>query len=111
MYEGYCQHVSIKPWPLDPVQVSGFIRWLGFDVKYAVNSQEDVILPSLKRIHQEVTGEDVPQKAKDYMKNALRQVSLEGNLGVFLALCCVCRLGRGTWGLMFCFLFLRIGER
>lgn len=61
LYSGFCSALDVEPWPLDPVIASGFVRFLGLDAKYAIASVEDVIVPSLKRMHMEHCDEAIPR--------------------------------------------------
>ena len=64
----------MSPWPLNKVYVSGFICFLGLEAKYAVGSIEDVIIPSLKRLHIEKTHKSVSSKISQYISQALKDV-------------------------------------
>lgn len=74
LYSGFCTALEVEPWPLDPVISSGFVRFLGLDAKYAVASIEDVIVPSLKRMHIENCDEAVPTEVSQYLSQAIRDV-------------------------------------
>ena len=53
LYVGFAKVAEFEPWPLEPRSAAGFIRFLGLEAKYAVGSIEDVVIPSLKRMHKE----------------------------------------------------------
>jgi hypothetical protein len=74
LYSAFATAFTLQPWPLDPVIVSGFIRFLGLEAKYAVGSIEDVIIPSLKRINTEKTGIPPSNELHQYMAQALKDV-------------------------------------
>ncbi len=74
LYEGFCKTIDHEPWPLESAYVSGFIRFLGLDAKYAIGSLEDVIIPSLKRIHYEKTSKPLNNEISQYMSQALKDV-------------------------------------
>jgi hypothetical protein len=74
MYSGFCSNIDQEPWPLDGPTAAAFIRWLGMDVEYAISSIEDVILPSLKRMTEERTGEAPIQLVNDHLSQALKDL-------------------------------------
>ena len=78
MYEQFCKQFAaltskpVMPWPLDPDACSAFIHYLAEDVEYAFGSIEDVIVPSLKRLHLEKTQQkEVPPAVCDQIRQAL----------------------------------------
>lgn len=74
MYEAFSERASIDAWPLHGVNVAWFIRFLGLEAKYAVSSIEDVIMPSLKRLHIEHCNEAPSTEVVQYMSQALKDV-------------------------------------
>jgi 3-methyladenine DNA glycosylase AlkC len=74
IYEGFCQALNISAWPLDKVYASGFVRFLGLEAKYAIGSIEDVIIPSLKRLHMEKTDQAVSLEISQFMSQALKDI-------------------------------------
>ena len=74
LYEAFSEHAGIDAWPLHGVNVAWFIRFLGLEAKYAVSSIEDVIMPSLKRLHIEHCNEAPSTEVVQYMSQALKDV-------------------------------------
>ena len=74
LYEGFAMAFCSEPWPLECKLAAAFIRFCGQHACYAVNSIEDVILPSLKRIHEEETGEKITIEMAQFLSNAMRDV-------------------------------------
>ena len=74
MYTAFCSAYALTLWPMDPIIVSGFIRFLGLEARYAVGSIEDVIIPALKRLHTESQGEPPSLETSQYMAQALKDV-------------------------------------
>jgi len=52
IYSQFCVELRREAWPLTPTTVSAFIRFLAYNAHYKISSIEDVIIPSLKRIHE-----------------------------------------------------------
>jgi hypothetical protein len=74
LYEGFTFSYTADPWPLDCKMAAAFIRFCGIHASYSVNSIEDVILPSLKRIHEEETNTKISIELGQYLSNAMRDV-------------------------------------
>ena len=74
LYQGFTSSYSASPWPLDCKMAAAFIRFCGIHACYSVNSIEDVILPSLKRIHEEETKAKISEELAQYLSNAMRDV-------------------------------------
>lgn len=74
MYEGFCAFWNLDPWPIKEDISASFTRWLGLDVGYAINSIEDVIIPCLKRINEEQTGERLSKQVDLFISRALKDV-------------------------------------
>jgi hypothetical protein len=74
LYEGFTVSFDESPWPLQSKMAAAFIRFCGIHACYSVNSIEDVILPSLKRIHEEECNEKISTELAQYLSNAMRDV-------------------------------------
>jgi hypothetical protein len=74
IYEAFSKRSNIDCWPLKGKNVTWFIRFLGLEVNYAIGSIEDVIIPSLKRIHRQSTGREVSTKLSKLISQALKHV-------------------------------------
>jgi hypothetical protein len=74
LYYGFCQTLECSPWPLTSSNSAGFVRFLGLEAKYAVGSVEDVVIPSLKRLHVVNTSLSVPADVHLALSQALRDV-------------------------------------
>lgn len=74
LYKVFAEYARVAPFPLTKEPVAGFIRFLAFDAKYATGSIEDVIVPSLRRLHQRIVGEDVPADVSECISQAYRDI-------------------------------------
>ena len=74
LYEAFCKELDVEAWPLQPQVVAGFITFLRKDAHYAPGSIEDVLIPSLKRVHEEKTGEQVCQKVNQWISEAIKSI-------------------------------------
>ena len=74
LYESFTSAFDVEPFPLNAVVASGFVRFLGLEAKYAVGSIEDVIVPSLKRLHVERCDSEVESEVHQHLARAIRDV-------------------------------------
>lgn len=74
MYQGFALSFGADPWPLDCKMAAAFIRFCGIHACYSVNSIEDIILPSLKPVHEEETNEKIRIELGQFLSNAMRDV-------------------------------------
>jgi hypothetical protein len=74
LFEAFSCRSLIPAFPLNADSVGWFIRFIGIETRLAIGSIEDVIIPSLKRIHRERTGSDPSPAIVCCMSNALRDV-------------------------------------
>jgi hypothetical protein len=74
LYEGFALAHDINAWPIEGKTAAAFIRFCGLYACYSCNSIEDVIVPSLKRIDEELTGANISTEVAQYMANALRDI-------------------------------------
>ena len=65
---------SIEPWPLTAEALVPCIRFLGIDAEYALTSLQDVVVPSLLRVHYLKTGTQLSDQDRTKISNALRDV-------------------------------------
>jgi hypothetical protein len=82
LFEGFADYCHEEPWPLDCKLASAFIRFCGMHACYSVNSIEDVILPSLKRLAEEISGAKINTEATQYLSNAMRDVRRSKKTGL-----------------------------
>lgn len=74
MYKCFILRFNLEPFPLDTKLVAFFIRFLGTVAKYAVSTIEDVIAPSLKRLHREFTDTPCSEDINESIALAIRDV-------------------------------------
>jgi len=74
LYQAFSERSGIVPFPLDARHAAWFIRMIGLEADYAVGSIEDVIIPSLKRIHREMTGMDTSAEINASLAQALKDI-------------------------------------
>ncbi len=72
--KAFSARAGLEPWPLEAKKVSAFIRFLGIEAKYGIDSIENVIVPSLKRVQVEKMGVTVSVECANYMTQALKDV-------------------------------------
>ena len=65
-------------WNYDENIMFGFIKYLGIKVKYKYNTINDVIIPSLKRIHFEKYGQSISFKVSQSIKNVMKEIRRVG---------------------------------
>lgn len=83
IYERYTQRLKIEMWPIQSECAGSFVRFLGLDVKYAIGTINDVIVPSLKRMNREHTGQAVADDVNQAFSIALSDIkkSKDSNKG------------------------------
>lgn len=59
IYEGYFKAVEKKGFPLEAEVVNGFINLMVMEGAYAMKSVECIVLPCLKSLNKEITGQEV----------------------------------------------------
>lgn len=74
LYLSFSERSGIVPFPLNARHAAWFIRMIGLEAGYAVGSIEDVIIPSLKRIHRERTGVDTSAEINASLTQALKDI-------------------------------------
>lgn len=53
-------------WPVNATVMAAFVRYHGIDCAYKAESLENVVIPSLRRIHKDETGSDFSGKFTIY---------------------------------------------
>ena len=75
IYEGFVfSQGRQQAWPLEATIAAAFVRFAGLCAGYAFSSLEDVIVPSMKRIHEEVSNNRVHEEVAQCLSTALRDV-------------------------------------
>lgn len=83
IYKDFAEYVKVDMWPITADCAAWFVRVLGLEVKYAISSIEDVIIPSLKRLNRDKTGQAVDSDVARAFSVALADVkrSKDSNRG------------------------------
>ena len=74
LYYGFCSALNAETFPLSANIVSAFIKFLGFEAKYALTSIECVIIPSLKRLHYQKCQQPPSDEILRFIKRALQDI-------------------------------------
>jgi hypothetical protein len=80
MYRAWCEKARKPIFPYDGRNLNAWIKYLGSPrVGICVGSITDVIIPSLKRLHDlHNTGQKVSQEVSDYLKQAVNELKRDG---------------------------------